>query len=281
VRAREQGRAAAAPAIIAAVESDPVVGFHPVREALRAGRRRLVRLHVREGLRRPELAELRKLAREAGVPVVETSADALNRLAPGARTQGLVLEAGPVPDVPLEELFERGEKGRRRLVALDGVEDPQNVGALLRAAEGAGATGGIVTDRHAPPLGGVVGRASAGALEHLPIARVVNLARALEAAKQAGFWVVALDPESPESLFESADSVWQGDLAIVVGAEGAGLRHGIRRLADHRFAIPMQGRVGSLNVAGAGALALFEAARRSRPAPHPRGSGGSAGESAC
>jgi 23S rRNA (guanosine2251-2'-O)-methyltransferase len=247
------------------MDSDPIVGFHPVREALRARRRRIARLHVREGLKRPELAELRKLAREAGVPVVETSADALNRLAPGARTQGLVLEAGPIPEVPLGDLLEMGEKGRRRLVALDGVEDPQNVGALLRAAEGAGATGVIVTDRRAPPLGSVVARASAGALEHLPIARVVNLARALEQAKEAGFWVVALDPESDESLFESPDKVWQGDLALVVGAEGAGLRHGIRRLADHRFAIPMRGHVGSLNVAAAGALALFEAARRSKP----------------
>lgn len=255
------------------MDSDPIVGFHPVREALRAARRRMLRLHVREGLRRPELAELRKLAREAGVPVVDATADALNRLAPGARTQGLVLEAGPVPDVPLAELLERGEKGVRRLVALDGVEDPQNVGALLRAAEGAGATGVLVTERHAPPLGGAVGRASAGALEHLPISRVVNLARALETAKEAGFWVVALDPESEESLFDSPDRVWQGDLALVVGAEGTGLRHGIRRLADHRFAIPMQGRVGSLNVASAGALALFEAARRTRKQAHPRGDG--------
>jgi len=86
-------------------------------------------------------------------------------------------------------------------------------------------------------------------------------------------WVVVLDPESPESLFDSPDRVWQGDLALVVGAEGAGLRHGIRRLADHRFAIPMQGRVGSLNVASAGALALFEAARRTRSPAHPRGNG--------
>ena len=94
-----------------------------------------------------------------------------------------------------------------------------------------------------------------------------------ETAKEAGFWVVALDPESEENLFDSPDRVWQGDLVLVVGAEGAGLRHGIRRLADHRFAIPMQGRVGSLNVASAGALALFEAARRTRKPPHPRGEG--------
>jgi 23S rRNA (guanosine2251-2'-O)-methyltransferase len=147
-------------------------------------------------------------------------------------------------------------------VALDGIEDPQNLGAILRAAEGSGASGALLTERHAPPLGAAVARASAGALEHLPIARVVNLARALERAKERGFWVVGLDPESDQSLFESPDALWQSDLAIVLGGEGKGLRHGIRRLADHRLAIPMRGRIGSLNVAAAGALALFEAARR-------------------
>jgi 23S rRNA (guanosine2251-2'-O)-methyltransferase len=244
------------------VDAEPLFGFHPVREALRARRRRLVRLHVRQGLRRPELAELRALARAAGVPVVEVPADALVRLAPGARTQGLVLEAGPLPSPSLEELLALGSPGGRLLAALDGVEDPQNVGALLRAADGAGAEGAILPERHAPPLAGAVARASAGALEHLPVARVVNLARALERAKQAGFWVMGLDPEAEASLFDTPDSLWQGDLVVVLGAEGTGLRHGIRRLADHRLSIPMRGRIGSLNVAAAGALALFEVARR-------------------
>jgi 23S rRNA (guanosine2251-2'-O)-methyltransferase len=246
-------------------ESEPLVGFHPVREALRARRRRLVRLSLRAGLRRPELAEVRALARAAGVPVEEVSAEALNHLAPGARTQGLVLEAGPIPAVSLEEVLGLGPPGRRRLVALDGIEDPQNVGALLRSAEGAGATGVVIPERHAPPLGAAVARASAGALEHLPIARVVNLSRALERAKERGFWVVALDPEAGVSLFETPDSLWDSDLAIVLGGEGKGLRHGIRRLADHRLAIPMRGRVASLNVSAAGALALFEAVRRTKP----------------
>jgi 23S rRNA (guanosine2251-2'-O)-methyltransferase len=244
------------------VDAEPIVGFHPVREALRARRRHLVRLHLRAGLRRPELAEIRSLAREAGVPIVEASADAIQRLAPGSRTQGLVLEAGPLPTPSLDEVLAIGTPGHRRVVALDGVEDPQNVGALLRAAEGAGATAAVLPERHAPPLGAAVGRASAGALEYLPVARVVNLARALERAKTQGFWVVALDPEAEQSLFDAPDKVWQGDLVIVLGAEGSGLRHGIRRIADHRLAIPMRGRVGSLNVSTAGALALFEAARR-------------------
>jgi 23S rRNA (guanosine2251-2'-O)-methyltransferase len=247
------------------VDAEPVVGFHPVREALRARRRSLRRLIVRAGLRHPGLGELRALARAAGVPVAELSADALARLAPGARTQGLALDAGPLPAVDLDALLSLGTPGQRCVVALDGVEDPQNTGALLRAADGAGASGAVVTERHAAPLGAAVSRASAGALEHLPVARVVNLARALARAKERGFWVIALDPEGGESLFAAADPIFRGDLILVVGGEERGIRHGVRRLADHRLTIPLQGHVASLNVAAAGALALFEVARRRGP----------------
>jgi 23S rRNA (guanosine2251-2'-O)-methyltransferase len=245
--------------------SEPLVGFQPVREALRARRRSLGRLCLRAGLRRAELGELRRLAAAAGIPVVECSAEELNRLAPGARTQGVVLEAGPLPAPSLDAVLAEGRAGRRLVVFLDGVEDPQNVGALLRVADGAGASGAVLAERHAPPLSAAVGRASAGALEHLPVARVVNLSRALERAQEQGFWVLALDPEAELSLFDAPDALWQADLAVVVGAEGKGLRHGIRRLADHRLSIPMRGRVASLNVATAGALALFEATRRAKP----------------
>jgi len=247
------------------VDAEPIVGFQPVREALRARRRRLTRLVLRAGLRRPELGEVRALARAAGVPVEELSADALARLAPGSRTQGLVLEAGPLPVIELDALLALGPAGSRCLVALDGIEDPQNVGAVLRSADAAGATGALVPDRRAPPLGAAVSRASAGALEHLPVARIVNLARALGRAKERGFWVLALDPEGGESLFEAPDRVLAGDLVVVVGGEEQGLRHGIRRLADHCLTIPMRGRVASLNVAAAAALALFECARRRTP----------------
>ena len=156
------------------------------------------------------------------MPCDELAPDALQRLVPGARTQGLVLEAGPLPDVTLEELANAGPAGRRLVVALDGVEDPQNVGAVLRAAEGAGATGCVLPERHAPPLAGAVARASAGALEHLPVARVVNLARALEQLKEARFWVVALDPEAEESLFAAPDSLWKGRSRARVGRGRAG-----------------------------------------------------------
>jgi 23S rRNA (guanosine2251-2'-O)-methyltransferase len=245
--------------------AERLYGFHPVCEALRARKRRLDRLAVRQGLRRADLERLLALAEAAAVPVSRVPEAALARgLPPGARTQGLVLEVGPLPTVSLDEALGAGEAGTRRVLALDGVEDPQNVGALLRVADAAGASAALLPERHAPPLSGAVAKASAGALEHLPIARVTNLARALHAAKARGFWIVALDPEEGGDLFASPDALWRADLVVVVGAEGSGLRRATLVAADHRVAIPMRGHVASLNVAAAGAVALFEAVRRLR-----------------
>jgi 23S rRNA (guanosine2251-2'-O)-methyltransferase len=249
---------------------EALAGYHCVREALRARRRRLLRVWIRSPAPRGA-QEIQDLADAAGVPVEwAPEAELEAKLPPGARSQGLVLEAESIPEQGLEAALALPVGERPLVVALDGVEDPQNVGALLRAADAAGASGAILPERHAPPLGAAVSRASAGALEHLPIARVVNLARALGQAKERGFWVVALDPEGGEDLFAAPDRVFEGDLALVVGGEEQGVRHGIRRLADHRVSIPMRGRVHSLNVAAAAAVALFEWARRRTP----RGAGG-------
>jgi 23S rRNA (guanosine2251-2'-O)-methyltransferase len=244
---------------------EELCGFHPVREALRARRRRLVRLRVRKGLRRAELAEILALARGAGVPVEEVEAAALEReLPPGISSQGLVLTAGPLPDVGLAELAGGGAPPRT-LVALDGVEDPQNLGAIARVAEASGAAGLLLTQRRAAPLGAAVSRASAGAIEWLPVARVVNLRRALEALQAQGFWTFGCDPEGSEDLFALSERALAGDRVLVLGAEGHGLRAGIRKVVDHSVRIPMAGRVASLNVAASAAVALFELARRSRP----------------
>jgi 23S rRNA (guanosine2251-2'-O)-methyltransferase len=176
--------------------------------------------------------------------------------------QGVALEAGPLPEVSLEELC-RGCDGPRRFVALDGVEDPQNVGAISRVADASGARGMILTAHRAPPLSPAVARASAGAIEWLPVARVANLRNSLKYLKEHGFWVVGADLDAPASLYEVPDSLLQGDLVVVLGAEGKGLRPGVRALVDHPVQIPMQGQVGSLNVATAGAVVLFELLRRS------------------
>jgi 23S rRNA (guanosine2251-2'-O)-methyltransferase len=232
---------------------------HPVLEALRARRRPLERVRLREGLRRPGIAEIRSAARSAGVPVDEVEPEALLAGVPeGASTQGVLLDAGPLPEVPLEELA--GEPGL--IVALDGVEDPQNVGAITRVAEAAGARGLVLTRRHAPPLGPAVSRAGAGAIEWLPASRVPNLARALKALKEKGFWVFGCDPEAPTTLYELNARVLGDAQVVVLGAEGRGLRPGIQRALDHRVRIPMAGRVASLNVATAAAVMLFELGRR-------------------
>ncbi|MDJ0786963.1 MAG: RNA methyltransferase [Myxococcota bacterium] len=241
-----------------------VVGYHPVREALRARRRRLHGLRIREALRHSGVDELRTLAAEAGVSVRECPARELDADVPeGLRAQGFVLEAGPLPAPDLLELLEG--PGARRLVVLDGVEDPRNLGAVARVAEASGAQGLVQALRRAPPVGAVASRASAGALEHLPVARVPNLARALRTLRDADVWLLGADAGADVDLFEAPDRLFEGHLAVVLGAEGRGLRPGVARLLDHRVRIPMAGCVGSLNVSTAAAVVLFEILRRTRP----------------
>jgi 23S rRNA (guanosine2251-2'-O)-methyltransferase len=178
------------------------------------------------------------------------------------KPQGYVLEAGELPELALKELIELAQPGRRCVVALDGVEDPQNLGAIARVAHAAGATGILLTDRRSAPLSPAVSRASAGAIEHLPVARVVNLSRGLEQLKRAGFWVLAAEPDAPQDLFALADKFWEGDLVLVLGAEGRGIRAGLARQIDTPIAIPMAGAVASLNVSAAAAVILYEWVRR-------------------
>ncbi len=236
-------------------------GIHSCREALRAGRRQLEQLLVKPGAdRRPEVAEVIELARGLGVPIHERELDP-GFVGEGVNPQGVVLEAGPIPEVDIEELAQPAS-GPRRLIALDGVEDPQNVGALARVAEGAGCLGMLLSKRRAPPLSPAVARASAGAIEWLPVARETNLSRAINYLKEKGFWVVGADPGATESLFRVPDRVLQGDLVVVMGAEGRGLRPEIEKLVDHPVRIEMQGEVASLNVSTAAAVLLFELQRR-------------------
>ncbi len=240
-----------------------IEGYHPVLEALRARRRPLRRLLLRDGVEE-ELRRLREAAAAARVPIEigDSSADREGR--------AVVLEAGPLPELDLEGLLATlPEAGAtpRSLLALDGVEDPQNLGAIARVADGAGVLGLVLTRRRAPPLSPAVARASAGAIEWLPTARVPNLPRALEGLKRSGFWVFGADPEEGADLYTLPDRVLAGDRVWVLGAEGRGLRQAALRALDHRVRVPLRGRVASLNVATAAAVLLFEAARRDRLAP--------------
>ncbi len=242
-----------------------LTGVHCCGEALRAGRRPLYALLVKPGgERRPEIRELIRAAEGRGLAIRSFDGEDVDR-GEGGNPQGVALEAGPLPEVEIEALAAPAE-GPRRLIALDGVEDPHNVGALARVAEGSGVRGMVLSKRRAPPLTPALARASAGAIEWLPVARVSNLSRAIKYLKSEGFWVVGADPAAPDSLFEVSDKVLGGDLVVVMGAEGRGLRPEVEKLVDHPVRIEMQGQVASLNVSTAGAVLLFELLRRSGPA---------------
>lgn len=242
-------------------------GIHPVREALLAGRRRLDRLCIRSGKQRAEHAELVELARAAGLPVeIVEGVELEERTDVDGNDQGVALRVGPLPELSLDELIEyaRTAPGEgSRLVALDGVEDPQNVGALARVAESAGAHGLILTERRAPPLTPAVSRASAGAIEWLRVARVPNLSRALTVLQENTYWIVAAALASKATLFEMDDRILTGSLVVVLGAEGKGIRPRILEQADHLVEIPMRGKIASLNVSTAGAIILYDLLRRS------------------
>ena len=244
--------------------SESITGLNPIREALAARRRELRRLDVRAGATHPGVLELIGRARGIGVRVRELADREAERL----ESPGIELDAGPLPECSLEELLvaSPAREEPRTLVALDGVEDPQNLGAIARVAESAGVEGLILTHRHAPPLSAAVSRASAGAIEWLPVARVPNLARALESLRGEGFWTLGADSEASDSLYDLPPRLARADRVVVLGAEGRGLRPGVVGRLDQRLRIPLRGRVESLNVSTAAAVVLFELDRRSRRA---------------
>ncbi len=244
---------------------EQVAGVHPALEAIRANRRAFRVLRIRAGEIRPDVDEVVDAATAAGIRIERTSADLLTTLAgPGVNSQGIVLEAGRLPEVPLEVLASLGAGGQRQLIALDGVEDPQNVGAIARVAEAAGVGGMILTRRRCAPLSPAVSRASAGAIEWLPCARVPNLPRALNLLKSEGFWIFGSDSDADLDLFDLPDRVVTGDRVVVLGAEGKGIRRGVEQVLDYRLKIPLGGKIASLNVSAAASVILFELKRRSR-----------------
>ena len=245
-------------------------GRHVIREALKARRRELFRLLVSPGRLGPDWIPIVELARSMDL-AVETCDDrqwrALSIDGVDSRDHRCALEAGPIPECKTVEQLckvmpERPEG--RWVLALDGVEDPQNVGSLARVVEAAGAQGLLLTDRRAPPLSAALARASAGAVEWLSVCRVPNLIRGLEDLKRAGFWVIAADPLAEQVLYDLPDRLLRGDLVVVLGAEGRGLRKSVREEADHPVRLPMGGKVESLNVATAGAIIFYELGRRCR-----------------
>lgn len=234
-----------------------VYGINPVLEALRAGRAKEVRVGDRGGER---MRAVLALAAERHVRVRRVPAEVLDREARRGVHQGVVADVADAASCSLDELV-RGAEGSPLVVVLDGIEDPHNLGAILRTADAAGAHGVVVQKRRSASLDGAAAKASAGAIAHVRIAEVVNIARAVEELEEAGVWTVGLAGDAPTPYYEIDFTV---PTAIVLGAEGEGLRRLVRARCDRLAAIPMAGRVGSLNVSVAAGIALFEAVRQRR-----------------
>jgi 23S rRNA (guanosine2251-2'-O)-methyltransferase len=230
-------------------------GINPVVEALRAKRVTAVRVSPRADER---LTEIVRLAEQQGIPVRRANAHELDRFAKGGAHQGVVADVHDVADLGVEDLVARA-KGVPLLVVLDQIEDPHNVGAILRTVDAAGADGVVRQSRHAARLDGAAAKASAGAVAHVNIAEVVNISRALDALKAAGVWTVGLAGDAAKR-YDEVDLTLP--TALVVGAEGTGLRRLVRERCDWLVSIPMRGHIQSLNVSVATGIALFEAVRQ-------------------
>jgi 23S rRNA (guanosine2251-2'-O)-methyltransferase len=246
-----------------------IEGRRPVLEALRAGRP-MDRILLASGAGRSALGDLLDLAQRRGVEVQTVPRSLIEAEARSGAHQGVLAIVAPIQPIGLLELLAVPLAGREPpfFLALDGVEDPHNLGALARSAEAAGCHGLIVPRHRSAPLSAVAVKASAGALEHLPVAEVPNLVRAIEQFRDSGVWCIGLDGAADASLFdlELADE----PVCIVVGGEGAGLHRLVRDTCDALVHIPMSGQIESLNASVAGALALFEVRRRRHhPSPPP------------
>jgi 23S rRNA (guanosine2251-2'-O)-methyltransferase len=236
-----------------------VYGINPVLEALRAKRVRRLRVGSRSDKRMDEILAIAGAQR---VPVERDDAEALDRAARGGVHQGVVAEIEEAPDYSVQELVIPPKGGDDRVplvVVLDGIEDPHNVGAILRTCDAAGVTGVIRQSRHAAALDGVVGKASAGALASARIATVVNIARAVDELKSANVWTIGLAGDASEAYTEVD---WTLPSALVLGAEGPGMRRLVRETCDRVVRIPMLGTVDSLNVSVAAGVVLYEAVRQ-------------------
>ena len=235
-----------------------IYGINPVLEALRAGRVRRIKLGPRADTR---IDEALAAARSLGVTIERVDPHALDRAARGGVHQGIVAELDALRDYSIDELVAGASPASPLIVVLDGVEDPHNLGAILRTVDAAGAHGVVRQQRHAAALDGIAAKASAGALAHVRIATVVNIARALEELKEAGVWTVGFAGDAEES-YDAVDFTLP--TALVVGGEGEGLRRLTRDRCERLVHIPMRGAVSSLNVSVATGVALFEAARQRR-----------------
>jgi 23S rRNA (guanosine2251-2'-O)-methyltransferase len=243
---------------------EQVEGRQAVAELLAARRRPVTDVWMAQDLPpAPILDRIQALATDGRVPLKRVSRSRLEAEAATDAPQGILAHARPLPEADFDQLCRppAGTRPKPFLLAVDGVTDPHNLGALLRSAEAAGATGAVLARHRAVHVTPTVAKAAAGAIEHVPMAVVAGMPAALARAKELGCWVVGLAADGGQSLFDGL-AVADEPLVLVVGAEGAGLSRLARARCDLVVSIPMKGRLASLNVSAAGALALFEVSRR-------------------
>jgi 23S rRNA (guanosine2251-2'-O)-methyltransferase len=250
---------------VAHVEDEyQIYGLIPVLEALRAGNKKLDQIAIAEGARHERLRELLDLAKRARVPVHRTPKFALDRSAPGVNHQGIIARTSAATYSDADELLDKltaqvGSAEPPLVLGLDAVEDPRNLGAILRTAECAGVGGVFIPERRAVGLTATVAKTAAGALEHIPVARVTNLVQLIEQLKQRNIWVIGAAADGASNYTEWD---WTVPSALFLGGEGTGLHRLVRERCDALVRIPLLGRIESLNVSVAAGVILYEALRQ-------------------
>jgi len=238
-----------------------ICGIHAVEEAIKSGQRAFDHVSVARDRHDSRVQRVIDACRAGGIPVRFVAREQLDRLANGGRHQGVVAVTSEKRYSEVAEVITQRRGRHSLIVVLDGVEDPHNLGAVIRTADAAGADGIIIPERRASGVTATVARASAGAIEHLPIARVTNINRALEELKAENIWTVGLDERARQS-YDAMD--YNLDCALVLGAEGHGLHDLVRKRCDFLVNIPMLGKVPSLNVSVAAGVVLYEVVRQRR-----------------
>jgi 23S rRNA (guanosine2251-2'-O)-methyltransferase len=244
--------------------TNQLYGVAPVLEALRAGQRAIETITIAEGARNNRLNELMAVARARGIPVRHAPRAALDRATGNANHQGVIAKGAAARYTDADELLTQiglpsSADNQPLLVVLDGVEDPRNFGAVLRTAECAGVHGVFITERRAVGLTETVAKAAAGALEHLPVARVTNLTRLIDELKERNIWCVGT---SADAATEYSAWDWTVPTAAFFGGEGSGLHRLVRERCDALVSIPVRGKIESLNVSVAAGIVLYEAIRQ-------------------
>lgn len=239
--------------------NDLIAGRNAVSEALRS-QRSINKILLQEGAHGGSLGEIIALAKQKGVPVETVKAEKLDKLAKGLRHQGVAALAAPIAFRTLDDVFARAAEKNEEpfILLLDELQDPQNVGALIRSADAAGVHGVLMPRRRSCPLNAVVAKISAGAVEYVPVVQIGNIAQTIEELKQHGCWIVGADMDGVD--FYAANM--SGPIVLVIGAEGRGLGRLVKQKCDDVVSIPMNGGVNSLNASAAGAVLMYEVVRQ-------------------